>query len=79
MADIMLNRMIAVTIGAVLIAAGTFAITDPGAVRSRLSMLLHQQVTHLTESQLMLGGALLVMLASVCVVGALAIPAGTVR
>ncbi len=74
MGDVVLDRLVAVTIGAILIALGAFAINDPAAVRASLSGVFPFSRVPFTDDHVRIAGAMLVLAAAVWVVAALLLP-----
>ncbi len=71
---IMLDRMVAVTLGAIMIALGAYAINEPGVVRGYLkgNRLLSRMLS--TDDRVRFLGVTLVLVAATWVVFVLAVP-----
>lgn len=71
MAQPVLDRLVVVFIGAILIALGAFAISDPSAVRARLSSIPPLSRVPVSDDHVRAVGAAVILIAAIVVVGAL--------
>lgn len=74
MVNVVFDRMVAVALGAILIAVGAYAINDPGAMRSHLMRSRVGSSLALTDDRVRYAGVVLVFTAALWIVAAMVVP-----